>query len=79
MRVSLARADDLTSTALLLLEQPATIKGVGTYRTVRTFAGERVDCGAPVKDGDCRGAGPEVAFKAGPPGGFAGLTNLTNC
>jgi hypothetical protein len=39
--VSLAPADDLTSTALLLLEQPATIKGVGTYRTVRTFAAER--------------------------------------
>ena len=41
VRVSLAPADDLTSTALLLVEQPATIKGVGTYRAVRTFAAER--------------------------------------
>jgi hypothetical protein len=41
VRVSLAPSDQFTPSALLLVEQPATIKGVGKYQTARTFAAER--------------------------------------
>jgi hypothetical protein len=41
VRVTLAPADTFTPSALLQIEQPAAIKGVGTYRTVRTFTAER--------------------------------------
>ena len=41
LRLSLAPAAEFTPSALLLIEQPAAIKGVGTYRTVRTFTSER--------------------------------------
>ena len=41
VRVFLAPSDQFTPSALLLIEQPATLKGVGKYRTVRTFQTER--------------------------------------
>jgi hypothetical protein len=41
VRITLAPAGGFTTSALLLIEQPAAIKGVGTYRTVRTFTAER--------------------------------------
>jgi hypothetical protein len=41
VRVTLAPAAEFTPTALLRIEQPAKIKGVGTYRTVRTLTAER--------------------------------------
>ncbi len=41
VRVTLAGKSDLTSTALLRIEQPATIKGIGTYRAPSSFAAER--------------------------------------
>ncbi len=41
VRLTLAPADDFTPAALLRIEQPAAVKGVGTYQTVRRFERER--------------------------------------
>jgi hypothetical protein len=41
VRVTLAPAAQFTSSALMRIEQPAKVKGVGAYRTVRTFSPER--------------------------------------
>ncbi|HXT68188.1 MAG TPA: DUF5695 domain-containing protein [Vicinamibacterales bacterium] len=41
VRVVLAPESDITASALLRIEQPAAIKGLGTFRTARTFIEER--------------------------------------
>jgi hypothetical protein len=41
VRITLAPAAEFTPSALLRIDQPAKVAGVGTYRTTRTFAPER--------------------------------------
>jgi hypothetical protein len=41
VQIRLAPADALTSSALLRIEQPAKVTGIGTFRTVRTFGADR--------------------------------------
>jgi len=41
VRVVLAPATDITSSALLLIEQPAKLAGVGTYRAEQALTAER--------------------------------------
>jgi hypothetical protein len=48
VRVTLAPADALTSSALLRIEQPAAVKGVGKYQTVRQFGAERGGVSIPL-------------------------------
>jgi len=51
VRVTLAPADEFTPTALLRVEQPAVVKGVGGYRPVGTFAAERGGLVVPLGKG----------------------------
>jgi hypothetical protein len=48
VQIRLAPADALTSSALLRIEQPAKVTGVGTYRTVRTFGADRGGLNVPL-------------------------------
>jgi hypothetical protein len=48
VQIRLAPADELTSSALLRIEQPATVKGVGKYQTVRQFGAERGGVSVPL-------------------------------
>ena len=48
VQIRLAPADDLTSSALLRIEQPAAVKGVGKYQTVRQFGAERGGVSVPL-------------------------------
>jgi hypothetical protein len=48
VQIRLAPADALASSALLRIEQPATVKGIGTYRTVRQFGAERGGWSVPL-------------------------------
>jgi hypothetical protein len=48
VQIRLAPGDDLTSSALLRIEQPATVKGVGKYQTVRQFGAERGGVAVPL-------------------------------
>ena len=51
VRVTLTPAAQFTSSALLRIEQPAKVKGIGTYRTVRTFTSERGGLVVPLSKG----------------------------
>jgi hypothetical protein len=48
VRVTLSPASEITSSALLRIEQPAKVAGVGTYRTVRALAAERGGVAVPL-------------------------------
>jgi hypothetical protein len=48
VQIRLAPADALASSALLRIEQPATVKGIGKYRTVRQFGAERGGWSVPL-------------------------------